>query len=217
MAMCDSDEEQIHIDLAATFRIIVRLGMYEAMASHFSVTFPADGKTFLFNPKWKHSSRTHVSDPLILNTDDEYCAACPDVGTAAWTIYGQVHQWPPGVRVVLYLYPACITSLTCLATPQTLPINQNIARYFNRVVIDTLYGGMVDNMAEGARLTGLLADKRRLLIGSHRVLVTTPTTGEVFDDIRTLERAYQTPITAWSAGRPLKVLSDVVTEKTVQD
>ncbi|MGP4884011.1 hypothetical protein ACTXQV_73705, partial [Klebsiella pneumoniae] len=44
------------------------------------------------------------------------------------------------------------TSLACLATPQILPIDQNTARYFNRVAVDTLYGGMADTAAEGARL-----------------------------------------------------------------
>lgn len=52
--MRDSDEEQIRIDLAATFRIIAHLGMHEAVANHFSAALSADGKTFLLNPKWKH-------------------------------------------------------------------------------------------------------------------------------------------------------------------
>ncbi len=44
--MRDSDEEQIRIDLAATFRIIAHLGMHEAVANHFSAALSADGKTF---------------------------------------------------------------------------------------------------------------------------------------------------------------------------
>ena len=46
MPMRDSDEEQIRIDLAATFRIIAHLGMHEAEANHFSAALSADGKTF---------------------------------------------------------------------------------------------------------------------------------------------------------------------------
>ncbi len=214
--MRDSDEEQIRIDLAATFRIIAHLGMHEAVANHFSAALSADGKTFLLNPKWKHFSRIRASDLLVLNADDERCAARPDVDATAWAIHGQIHQRLPDVRVVLHLHPVYTTSLACLATPQILPIDQNTARYFNRVAVDTLYGGMADNAAEGARLAGLLADKRRLLMGNHRVLVTAPTIGEAFDDIWTLERACQILITAWSTGQPLKVLSDAV-GKTAQD
>ncbi|HBU5901080.1 TPA: class II aldolase/adducin family protein [Klebsiella quasipneumoniae subsp. quasipneumoniae] len=215
--MRDTDEEQIRIDLAATFRIIAHLGMHEAVANHFSAALSADGKTFLLNPKWKHFSRIRASDLLVLNADDESCAARPDVDATAWAIHGQIHQRLPDVRVVLHLHPVYTTSLACLATPQILPIDQNTARYFNRVAVDTLYGGMADTAAEGARLAGLLADKRRLLMGNHGVLVTAPTIGEAFDDIWTLERACQILITAWSTGQPLKVLSDAVAEKTAQD
>ncbi len=205
--MRDSDEEQIRIDLAATFRIIAHLGMHEAVANHFSAALSADGKTFLLNPKWKHFSRIRASDLLVLKADDERCAARPDVDATAWAIHGQIHQRLPDVRVVLHLHPVYTTSLACLATPQILPIDQNTARYFNRVAVDTLYGGMADTAAEGARLAGLLADKRRLLMGNHGVLVTAPNIGEAFDGIWTLERACQILITAWSTGQPLKVLS----------
>ncbi|MFW8303724.1 class II aldolase/adducin family protein, partial [Klebsiella pneumoniae] len=118
--MRDSDEEQIRIDLAATFRIIAHLGMHEAVANHFSAALSADGKTFLLNPKWKHFSRIRASDLLVLNADDEGCAARPDVDATAWAIHGQIHQRLPDVRVVLHLHPVYTTSLACLATPQIL-------------------------------------------------------------------------------------------------
>ncbi|HCI6735307.1 TPA: class II aldolase/adducin family protein, partial [Klebsiella quasipneumoniae subsp. quasipneumoniae] len=88
--MRDTDEEQIRIDLAATFRIIAHLGMHEAVANHFSAALSADGKTFLLNPKWKHFSRIRASDLLVLNADDESCAARPDVDATAWAIHGQI-------------------------------------------------------------------------------------------------------------------------------
>ncbi|MCP6618299.1 class II aldolase/adducin family protein, partial [Klebsiella pneumoniae] len=73
----------------------------------------------------------------------------------------------PDVRVGLHLHPVYTTSLACLATPQILPIDQHTARYFTRVDVDTLYGGIADPAAAGARLAGLLSDKRRLLMGNH--------------------------------------------------
>lgn len=54
-------------------------------------------------------------------------------------------------------------------------------------------------------------------MGNHGVLVTAGSIGEAFDDIWTLERACQILVTAWSTGRPLKVLSDEVAEKTAAD
>ncbi len=55
----------------------------------------------------------------------------------------------PQARAVLHLHPIYTTSVACPANPQILPVDQNSARYFNRVAVDTLYGGMADTVAEG--------------------------------------------------------------------
>lgn len=61
--MRDSDEEQIRIDLAATFRIIAHLGMHEAVANHFSAALSADGKTFFYSTRSGNTFR--ASAPAI--------------------------------------------------------------------------------------------------------------------------------------------------------
>lgn len=212
-----SIEEQARIDLAATFRIIAHLGMHEAVANHFSAAVSPDGKKFLLNPKWKHFSRIRASDLLLLDADDASNAERDDVDATAWSIHGQIHQRLPDVRVVLHLHPVYATAVSAMKNPHIPPIDQNTARYFNRVSVDTLYGGMADTAEEGVRLSGLLAGNRRLLMGNHGIMVTAPTIGEAFDDIWTLERACQILVTAWSTGQPLNVLSDDVAEKTARD
>lgn len=214
--MALSIEEQARIDLAATFRIVAHLGMHEAVANHFSAAVSADGKRFLINPKWKHFSRIRASDLLLLDADDPAGAAHPQVDPTAWSIHGQIHQRLPQARAVLHLHPIYTTAVACLADPQVPPIDQNTARYFNRVAVDPLYGGMADTEEEGARLAGLLDGKRRLLMGNHGVMVIAANIGEAFDDIWTLERACQILVTAWSTGQPLRLLSAEVAEKTAQ-
>ncbi|MBP1315809.1 class II aldolase and adducin N-terminal domain-containing protein [Herbaspirillum huttiense F1] len=209
-------EEQVRIDLAATFRIIAHLGMHEAVANHFSAALSADGKQFLLNPKWMHFSRIRASDLLLLDTDDPSCGERTDVDATAWAIHGQIHQKLPQARAVLHLHPVYTTSVATLKNPHIPPVDQNTARYFNRVAVDDMYGGMADTVEEGARLAGLLQDKTRLLMGNHGVMVIGKTIGEAFDDIWTLERACQILVTAWSTGQPLKILSEAVAEKTAR-
>ena len=211
-----SFEEQTRVDLAVTFRLIAQLNMHEAVANHFSAAVSADGKQFLLNPKWKHFSRIRASDLLLLDADDASSAGRADVDSTAWSIHGQIHQRLPQIKVVLHLHPVYTTAVACLAQPHIPPIDQNTARYFNRVAVDELYGGMADTAAEGARLARLLGNKSRLLMGNHGVMVTAQTIGEAFDDIWTLERACQILVTAWSTGQPLKVLGDEVAEKTAR-
>jgi len=212
-----SIEEQARIDLAAAFRIVAHLGMHEAVANHFSAAVSADGKQFLLNPKWVHFSRIKASDLLLLNADDTSNKDRPDVDATAWSIHGQLHQRLPHVRVAMHLHPVYATAVSAMANPQILPIDQNTARYFNRVSIDSMFGGMADTEAEGARLAGLLRNNSRLMMGNHGVLVASTDIGLAFDDIWTLERACQILVTALSTGQPLNVLSDDVAEKTAQD
>ncbi|MFM2483517.1 class II aldolase and adducin N-terminal domain-containing protein [Celerinatantimonas yamalensis] len=212
-----STEEQIRIDLAVTFRIVAYLGMHEAVANHFSAALSPDGKKFLLNPKWKHFSRIRASDLLLLDADDVGNNERNDVDATAWSIHGQIHQRMPQVRVVLHLHPVYTTAISAMKNPAILPIDQNTARYFNRVSFDTMYGGMADTVEEGARLAGLLANNHRLIMGNHGVMVTGTDIGVAFDDIWTLERACQILVTALSTGQPLNVLSDAVAEKTAQD
>jgi ribulose-5-phosphate 4-epimerase/fuculose-1-phosphate aldolase len=212
------DERQLRIDLAAAFRMIARLGMHEAVANHFSAAVSADGRKFLLNPKWRHFSRIKASDLVLLDLDDAASArGRSDVDPTAWAIHGQMHRQLPQARVVMHLHPPFATTISALADPSVKPIDQNTARYFNRLAIDESYAGMANSEQEGARLARLLGNKSRLMMGNHGVLVTANTVGEAFDDIYTLERACQVLVQAYATGQPLKVLPDEVAENTAQD
>jgi ribulose-5-phosphate 4-epimerase/fuculose-1-phosphate aldolase len=104
-----------------------------------------------------------------------------------------------------------------LKDPTILPIDQNTARYFNRVAVDTNFGGMADSESEGARLAGLLGNRSRLMMGNHGIMVVANTIGEAFDDMYTIERACQILVQAYGTGQPLNVLSDEVAETTARD
>jgi len=210
-------EEQTRIDLAAALRIVAHLGMHEAVANHFSAAISDDGKQFLINPKWKHFSRIKASDLLLLNADNPDNANHPQVDATAWSIHGQLHQRLPHVRVAMHLHPVYTTAVSTLKNPHIPPIEQNTARYFNRVSVDTMFGGMADTTEEGARLAGLLKTNSRLLMGNHGVMVTGTDIGVAFDDIWTLERACEILVKAWSTGQPLNILSDEIAEKTAQN
>lgn len=213
-----ADERQLRIDLAAAFRIIAKLGMHEAVANHFSAAVTADGSKFLMNPKWRHFSRIKASDLVLFDLDEaDDIKSRNDVDPTAWAIHGQMHKQLPQARVVMHLHPPFSTTIATLADPVIKPIDQNTARYFNRLAVDESYSGMADSEQEGARLARLLGNKSRMMMGNHGVLVIGNSVGEAFDDIYTLERACQVLVQAYATGQPLKVLPDEVAETTAQD
>ena len=69
------------------------------------------------------------------------------------------------------LHPPYATALASLADPEIKPIDQNTARFFNRVAIDIDYGGMANTDDEGERLAPLLGNRSIMMMGNHGVLI----------------------------------------------
>ena len=213
-----SAEMQLRIDLAAAFRLAAHFDWHEAVANHFSLAVSPDGKQFLMNPRWKHFSRIQASDLLLLNAADKSTMDRPDApDLTAWSIHGRLHALLPHARCIIHLHPPYATALASLADPEIKPIDQNTARFFNRVAIDMNYGGMANSDAEGERLASLLGNRSIMMMGNHGVLVCASTVAEAFDLTYYLERACRNMILAYQTGQKLHVMSDTVAEKTARE
>lgn len=205
-------------DLAASFRWVARLGMHESVANHFSLAVSEAGDRFLMNPRGMHFSRIRARDLLLLDAHDRAALDRPSApDPTAWYIHGAIHRLLPQARCVMHLHPRYSTALAALADSTMLPIDQNTMRFFNRVAIDDGFGGMALSDDEGARLAGLIGDKRVLLMGNHGVLVAAPTVAEALDTIYYFERAAETQMIALATGRPLRICSDAVAEQTARE
>ncbi|HUE45194.1 MAG TPA: class II aldolase/adducin family protein, partial [Aestuariivirgaceae bacterium] len=211
-------EWQMRVDLAAAFRLAAEFNWHEAVANHFSLAVSPDGKTFLMNPRWRHFSRIRGSDLLLLDAEDDAAMAGPDApDPSAWYIHGRIHRALPQARCILHLHSPYATAISALAEPEIKPIDQNTARYYNRVAYDMNYGGIADSAAEGDRLAAALGNGSTLMMGQHGILVVGKTVADAFDRLYYLERACQTLVLAYSTGQPLNIMSDDLAEATARD
>lgn len=211
-------EWQLRVDLAAAFRLAAQMNWHEAVANHFSLAVSADGRKFLINPRWRHFARIKASELLLLNSADAETLKRPDApDPSAWCIHGNLHAELPQARCVLHVHPPYATAISALRDPDIKPVDQNTARFFNRLAIDLSYGGIADDQEEGARIVRALGNKRRMMMGNHGVLVVADSVAEAFDDLYYLERACQTLVLAYSTGQPLNVMADALAEKTARD
>ncbi|MDE2446768.1 MAG: class II aldolase/adducin family protein [Alphaproteobacteria bacterium] len=214
----DANEWQMRVDLAAAFRLAAKYDWHEAVANHFSLAVSSDGKSFLMNPRWRHFAKMRASELLLLNSNDKSTMDRPNApDLTAWSLHGRLHAALPQARCIIHLHPPYATAIASLAKPDILPIDQNTARFFNRVAIDVEYGGMANTDAEGDRLARLLGNKAIMMMGNHGVLVCAATVAEAFDLTYYLERACRTLILAYQTGQALHILSDAVAEKTAQE
>lgn len=90
--------------------------------------------------------------------------------------------------------------------------------FFNRHVVDDHCGGMAF-AAEGAHCAALLRDPKVkvMIMGNDGVLVIGAGVAETFNRLYYFERAAETYVRALQTGRPLRVLSDAIAEKTARE
>ena len=203
-------------ELACAFRWAYRLDMHEAVANHFSLSVSDDGGRFLINPDGRHFSRIRASELVLVDAGDPDTMNRPDApDPTAWGLHGAIHRNCPNARCVLHLHPTYATVLASLADSSMYPIDQNTARFFNRVAVDEGFDGMAFE-EEGERCSRLLADKPIMMMGNHGVLSVAPTVDEAFDAIYYFERAARNLVIAYGTQKELKILSDEIAEKTAR-
>jgi ribulose-5-phosphate 4-epimerase/fuculose-1-phosphate aldolase len=213
----DREEWQSRVDLAAAFRLAVEFDWHESVSNHFSAAVSPDGKKFLLNPRWRHFSTIKASDLLLLDSDDPETMQRPDApDPSAWCIHGNVHAALPHARCLLHLHPPYATAMAALADPDLKPVDQNTARFYNRVQIDLGFGGIADDKAEGERLVRALGNKTAMIMGNHGVLVAGNTVAEAFEELYYLERACRTMVLAYSTGQKLNVMPPELAERTAR-
>lgn len=207
------------VDMAAAFRWTVKLNLHEAVSNHFSLAVNPEGTKFLINPNGRHFDRITASSLVEIDAHDAATMQRPDApDPTAWGLHGSIHRALPHARCVMHVHSIHATVLASLADSSLPPIDQNTAMFFGRQVVDGHYGGMAF-ADEGARCASMLADSKitTMIMGNHGVLVVGQTVAEAFNRLVFFERAAETYIRALQTGRPLRVLSDAVAEKTAQE
>lgn len=210
---------QERVDLAAAFRWTARLNMHEGVANHFSLAVNDDGTRFLMNPNQKHFARIKASDLLEIDANDPETLKGPDApDPTAWGLHGGVHRHCPHARCVMHVHSIFATVLASLADSTLPPIDQNCATFYDRIVMDSSYGGLAFE-DEGARCAALLTDpqKKVMVMGNHGVLVIGDSVADTFNRLYYFERAAETYIRALQTGQPLRVLPHEIAEKTAQE
>ena len=207
------------VDLAAAFRWTARLNMHEAVANHFSLATNPAGTEFLINPNARHFARITASDMVLIDANDPATMDRPDApDPTAWGLHGSIHRACPHATCVMHVHSIHATVLARLADSRLPAIDQNTAMFHNRHVVDDHYGGMAFG-DEGARCAALLNNPKIkvMIMGNHGVLVIGDTVADTFNRLYYFERSAETYIRALQTGRPLRVLSEAIAEKTARE
>jgi ribulose-5-phosphate 4-epimerase/fuculose-1-phosphate aldolase len=209
-------ERAARVDLAAAFRMAVRLDLHEGVCNHFSVMLP-DGRKFLLNRYGLHWSEISASNLLALDADGKLLEGEGEFEKTAFYIHSRIHLAHPRATCVLHTHMPHATALTLLEGGRLEMVEQNALRFHDDIEYDDTYNGLVVDTAEGDRLARVLGAKRVLFLANHGVIVVGPSVAEAFDLMYYLERACRLQVLARSVvtnsgGKLRAVRPEVVRE-----
>ena len=203
----------MRVDLAAAFRLAVRLDLHEGVCNHFSAMLP-DGKRFLLNRYGLHWSEVSASNLLALDADGNVLEGEGELEKTAFYIHSRIHLANPRATCVLHTHMPYATALTLLEGARLEMVEQNALRFHDDVAYDDVYNGLVVDDAEGDRLARVLGSKRVMFLASHGVIVVGPTVAEAFDALYYLERACRLQVLARSMHGRFRPIRKEVVEQT---
>src|SRR5512138_3868506 len=206
-------EQAARIDLAAAFRLAVRLDLHEGVCNHFSVML-ADGRTFLLNRYGLHWSEVTASNLLALDADGRLLAGEGEYEKTAFWIHSRLHLAHPHAACVLHTHMPHATALTLLEDGRLEMIEQNALRFHDDIAYDDTYNGLVVDNAEGDRLACALGGKRVMFLANHGVIVVGASVAEAFDSLYYLERACRLQVLARGMAGRLKSVRPEVVQRT---
>jgi len=196
-------EQAARIDLAAAFRLAVRLDLHEGVCNHFTVML-ADGKRFLLNRYGLHWSEVTAGNLLALDAGGRVLAGEGEYEKTAFYIHSRIHLANPHAACVLHTHMPYATSLTLLEGGRLEMVEQNALRFHDDIAYDDEYNGLVVDNAEGDRLARALGTKRVMFLANHGVIVVGPSIAEAFDLLYYLERACRLQVLARMMGGKLR-------------
>jgi len=205
-------ERAVRVDLAAAFRLAVRLDLHEGVCNHFSAML--DSRRFLLNSYGLHWSEVTASNLVALDGNGNVLEGEGEIEKTAFYIHSRIHLANPRAKCVLHTHMPYATALTLLEGARLEMVEQNALRFNDDIAYDDTYNGLVVDPAEGDRLAKVLGEKRVLFLANHGVIVVGPTVAEAFDALYYLERACRLQVLARSTGLAFKKIRAEVVQET---
>lgn len=207
-------ERAARVDLAAAFRLAVRLDMHEGVCNHFSLMLPGGSDRFLLNRFGLHWSEVTASNLLALDAAGRILEGEGEFEKTAFYIHSRIHLANPNAACVLHTHMPYATALTLTLPGRLEMVEQNALRFVDDIAYDDQYNGLVVDNAEGDRLARVLGSKRVMFLANHGVLVAGRSVAEAFDLLYYLERACRLQVLARSTGLPFRPVTDQVARDT---
>lgn len=208
-------EAAVRADLAAVYRLIAHFGLDDLIHTHASARIPGEPDTLLIN---RYGDLFREVRPERLAVVDHSGRLVRGeqvpINTAGVVIHTAVHAARPEVACVIHTHTAAGVAVSCLEEG-LLPLNQTALLFHGDVGYHDFEGIALDR-DEQERLVADLGSFNQLILRNHGLLTVGKTVGEAFARMYNLEQACRIQLAAQATGRPLRMPTAAVMERTVR-
>lgn len=207
------DEQELRIQLAATYRLIDKFRMSDLVETHISVRLPGPEEHFLINPYGMMFHEITASSLVKVDLEGNIVDQSDwPVNPAGFVIHSAIHSARKDITCVLHTHAPYGTAVSMLECG-LLPVSQFALQFYNRVGYHN-YEGLSLDLNERQRLVEDLGDKMVMILRNHGLLTVGCTIPEAFILMFYLERACQVQILAQSSGSNLVFPPEDICEKS---
>ncbi|WP_164885816.1 class II aldolase/adducin family protein [Paenirhodobacter populi] len=212
------EEWEARVSLAASYRLVAKLGLDDMIYNHISLRIPGEEDAFLLNPYGWLFNEITASSLVKINTKGEIIEDTPNtVNQAAFVIHAAVHGANENSHCVLHTHSDASTAVSGQEAG-LLPLSQFAMRFYNRQGIHD-YEGVALDAEEQARIIADLGDNPVMLMRNHGIITVGRTVGEAFMLLYYFERAAKIQLAmqaACAGGAKLVIPPHEVCEKAAR-
>jgi ribulose-5-phosphate 4-epimerase/fuculose-1-phosphate aldolase len=208
-------EAAVRADLAAVYRLIAHFGMDDLIHTHASARIPGEPDTLLINRYGDLFREVRPERLAVIDHSGRLVRGEQvPINTAGVVIHTAVHAARPEVACVIHTHTAAGVAVSCLEEG-LLPLNQTALLFHGDVGYHDFEGIALDR-DEQVRLVADLGSFNQLILRNHGLLTVGKTVGEAFARMYNLEQACRIQLAAMGTGRPLRLPTPAVMERTVR-
>jgi ribulose-5-phosphate 4-epimerase/fuculose-1-phosphate aldolase len=190
--------------LAASFRLLAKMGYDEGLAGHITARDPEVTDHFWVNPFGMAFGRVKVSDLQLVNSVGEVVEGGRSINRTAFTIHSQVHAARPDVVSAVHSHTLHGRAFASLGRPLKM-ITQDHCDFYRDHSVYSSYHGVALDLDEGKRIADALGPHKAVILQNHGLLTVGHTVEEATWWFIRLERCCQMQLIAEAAGTPTLV------------
>ena len=194
-----AEEWQLRCDLAASYRLFVKLGWTDLIFTHLSARVPGQPDQYLMNPYGLLFTEITPHNLIKVDFDGKVIAGDYPYNNAGHEIHTAILKARPDVQVAMHSHTRAGAAVSAMGEG-VLPLSQHAMEIIDLICYHP-YTYAPDSDLECERLAADIGDKWLMVMHNHGLLSAGRTVAEAFYNLYMLEMACKIQVDVLSASK----------------